>query len=112
MIDKQELIEWGSALLVVVCGALAGHYASLGMSPVQMAGAAVAVLGSVTVAVAVRVWPVPAKVEARSRDWGKRLRNWSASCSRATLSFIRCSTLTPSHSVSALASSLLFMRRM
>jgi hypothetical protein len=38
----------------------------MGMTPVQWAGAATAVLGSVTVAVAVRVW-TPAK--AAQRDY-------------------------------------------
>lgn len=58
MITTREITEWGSALMVVVCGGMAGHYAAAGMSAVQWAGAAVAVLGSVTVAVAVRIWPV------------------------------------------------------
>ena len=57
MFSSKELAEWGSALLVFASGGMAGHYASLGMTPVQWAGAAAAVLGSVTVAVAVRVWP-------------------------------------------------------
>jgi hypothetical protein len=61
MITSKELAEWGSALMVFTSGALAGHYASIGMSPVQWAGAAAAVLGSVTVAVVVRVWPAKAK---------------------------------------------------
>lgn len=53
----KDLIEWGSAGLVFLSGAMTGHYAAIGMNPVQWAGAAAAVLGSVTVAVAVRVWP-------------------------------------------------------
>jgi hypothetical protein len=69
MITTKELAEWGSALLVFASGGMAGHYASLGMTPVQWAGAAAAVLGSVTVAVAVRVWPSPVKAKAqRQRD--------------------------------------------
>jgi hypothetical protein len=69
MITSKELAEWGSALLVFASGGMAGHYASLGMTPVQWAGAAAAVLGSVTVAVAVRVWPAPIKVKPeRQRD--------------------------------------------
>ncbi len=58
MITTREITEWGSALMVVISGGMAGHYAAAGMTPVQWAGAAVAVLGSVTVAVAVRIWPV------------------------------------------------------
>lgn len=67
MITTKELIEYASAGLVFVCGALAGHYAAEGMSAIQWAGALTAVLGSVTVAVAVRVWASPAKAE-RQRD--------------------------------------------
>jgi hypothetical protein len=64
MITSKELIDWATASLVVLCGALAGHYAAVGMTPVQWAGAAASVLGSVTVAVAVRVW-TPAKAPQR-----------------------------------------------
>lgn len=67
-ITKKQLAEWGSAGLVLLAGATAGHYAALGMNLVQWAGAAAAVLGSVTVAVAVRVWPAPQKAEAKGRD--------------------------------------------
>lgn len=56
-ISKKDLIEWSSAGLVFFSGATAGHYAAVGMDTVQWAGAAAAVLGSVTLAVAVRVWP-------------------------------------------------------
>ena len=56
-ITRKDLIEWGSACLVFLSGAMTGHYAAIGMNAVQWAGAAAAVLGSVTVAVAVRVWP-------------------------------------------------------
>lgn len=65
-ITTKELIEYASAGLVFACGGLAGHYAADGMTLVQWAGAVTAVLGSVTVAVAVRVW-TPAKAE-RQRD--------------------------------------------
>ncbi|HEY2356435.1 MAG TPA: hypothetical protein VGH86_03230 [Phenylobacterium sp.] len=64
MIKSKELIDWASASLVVISGGLAGHYAAVGMNAVQWAGAATAVLGSVTVAVAVRVW-TPAKAKAQ-----------------------------------------------
>jgi hypothetical protein len=65
-ITRKDLIEWGSACLVFLSGAMTGHYAAIGMNPVQWSGAAAAVLGSVTVAVAVRVWPpksTPVKAE-------------------------------------------------
>nr|MEA2796991.1 hypothetical protein [Phenylobacterium sp.] len=67
MITSKELVDWASAALVVICGGLAGHYAAMGMTPVQWAGAATSVLGSVTVAVAVRIW-MPAKAKAPQRD--------------------------------------------
>lgn len=69
-ITKQLVAEWGSAGLVLLSGATAGHFAATGMNLVQWAGAAAAVLGSITVAVAVRVWPAPQKVEAgaKTRD--------------------------------------------
>lgn len=70
MLFKQEGAEWASAILVFICGAAAGHHAQLGMNAVQWAGAVTAVLGSVTVAVAVRIWPAKVKVETAkvSRD--------------------------------------------
>jgi hypothetical protein len=64
MFTLKELVDWATVALVITSGGLAGHYASIGMTPVQWAGAAVAVLGSVTVAVAVRVWPVAQKAKA------------------------------------------------
>jgi hypothetical protein len=64
MLTTKELIDWGTASLVVICGGLAGHYAAEGMTAIQWAGAACAVLGSVTAAVAVRIWPVEAKAKA------------------------------------------------
>jgi hypothetical protein len=56
-ITRKDAVEWSTAVLVFVSGATTGHYAAQGMNAVQWAGAAVAVLGSVAVAVAVRVWP-------------------------------------------------------
>jgi hypothetical protein len=68
MFSSKEADEWGSAILVLASGALVGHYAALGMTPVQWAGAAVAVLGSLTVAAAVRLWPAKAKASGSRRD--------------------------------------------
>ena len=59
-ITRKDLIDWGSACLVFLSGAMTGHYAAIGMNSVQWAGSITAVLGSVTVAVAVRVWPTAA----------------------------------------------------
>ncbi len=64
MFSLKDVIDWASVALVVASGGLAGHYASEGMNGVQWAGAITAVLGSVTVAVAVRVWPSPQKARA------------------------------------------------
>lgn len=49
--------EWGSAALVFLVSATVGRCAAEGMNSLQWFGALVAVLGSITVAVAVRVWP-------------------------------------------------------
>lgn len=69
MINWTELGEWATAFMVVISGALAGHYAAEGMTAVQWAGALCAVLGSVTLAVGVRIWPAPQKAKAqRVRD--------------------------------------------
>lgn len=62
MITSKDFAEYGSAAMVFISGAMTGHYAASGMNTVQWAGAAVAILGSVTVAVAVRLWPAPEKV--------------------------------------------------
>ena len=68
MITLKELADWASASLVITSAGLAGHYAATGMTAVQWAGAVSAVLGSVTVAVSVRVWPVGAKAKAPQRQ--------------------------------------------
>ncbi|WP_374572674.1 hypothetical protein [Phenylobacterium sp.] len=65
---SQDAAEWASATLVFVCGASAGHFAQQGMSLTQWAGALAAVLGSITVAVAVRVWPAEARTQDANRD--------------------------------------------
>ena len=62
---RRDLVDWSSALLVFVSGAMTGHYAATGMNFVQAMGAAVAITGSVAVAVAVRVWPMTDAVKAR-----------------------------------------------
>jgi hypothetical protein len=55
--------EWASAAAVFVVSMIVGRMAADGMNLVQWAGAATAVLGSITVAVAVRVW-TPEKRQA------------------------------------------------
>ena len=54
-----------AAMLVMVIGSVVGAYASHGMSPVQWAGAATAVLSSIAVAVIVHRWPAKAGATAR-----------------------------------------------
>jgi hypothetical protein len=57
--------EYGSAALVFVSAAVVGHEAAVGMNQTQWLGGAVAVLGSISVAVMVHVWPAkPRKAEA------------------------------------------------
>ena len=60
--------EWASGALVFLVAALAGRCAAQGMNTLQWAGALTAVLGSITVAVAVRVWPDAPGVSARNDD--------------------------------------------
>lgn len=64
--NTKDFVDWITIALVVMSGALTGHYASEGMTAVQWAGAAAAVLGSITVAVAVRVWPAQVKAKAKA----------------------------------------------
>ena len=59
------IAEWGSALLVVVAAWIVGRYAADGLTPMQWACGAFAILGSIGVAVMVRVWPAPARSAAR-----------------------------------------------
>jgi hypothetical protein len=61
LLKSPQAAQWGSALLVVLASAVVGHEAAQGMDPQQWACAAFAVLGSVSVAVMVRVWPAPSK---------------------------------------------------
>lgn len=61
--------EWGSAALVFLVSATVGRFAAEGMNSLQWFGALVAVLGSITVAVAVRVWPnQPARAKLTKED--------------------------------------------
>ena len=60
--------QWASASLVFISAALAGRYAAEGMNLLQWTGAAAAVLGSITVAVAVRLQPIAEKAKTPPRD--------------------------------------------
>ena len=57
LLKSAQAAEWGSALLVILASSIVGHEAAQGMDAGQWACAAFAVLGSVSVAVMVRVWP-------------------------------------------------------
>ena len=54
--SSRDVALWGSAALVFLVSMIAGRYASQGMNLIQWLGAATSVLGSITIAVAVRVW--------------------------------------------------------
>jgi hypothetical protein len=51
------VLEWGSIALVFVSGATVGEQARHGLNQMQMMGAAAAILGSIAVAVMVRMKP-------------------------------------------------------
>ena len=57
LIDSGKALEWATAILAFVAPMTMGAYAAQGMNAVQWAGAAAAILGSITLAVLVRVWP-------------------------------------------------------
>ncbi len=46
-----------SAALVYATGSILGAYAARGLTPLQWGGGAIAVIGSILVAVLVRTWP-------------------------------------------------------
>lgn len=56
VLSSRNFALWGSASLVFLVSLIVGHYAAQGMNLIQWLGAATSVLGSITVAVAVRVW--------------------------------------------------------
>jgi hypothetical protein len=55
--------EVGSALLVILASWIVGRYAADGLTPHQWACGIFAILGSISVAVMVRVWPAPQRAE-------------------------------------------------
>ncbi len=68
-IQTAGFAEYGSAALVFVTAAIIGHEAAVGMDQSQWLAAAVSILGSVSVAVMVHVWPPKAKAAIqKSRD--------------------------------------------
>ncbi len=68
-IQTAGFAEYGSAALVFVTAAIIGHEAATGMTQGQWLAAAISVLGSISVAVMVHVWPAKAKAAVqKSRD--------------------------------------------
>jgi hypothetical protein len=67
-IQRVGIAAYGSAALVFISAAVVGHEAAVGMNQTQWLGAAIAVLGSISVAVMVHVWPAkPSKAAQKSR---------------------------------------------
>ena len=60
--------EWSTGALVFVSGAVVGHQAQLGLSPVQWTGGVAAVLGSIALAVMVRAWPAASRSRIEGRQ--------------------------------------------
>ena len=68
-IQTAGISEYGSAALVFVTAAVVGHEAAVGMNTSQWLAASVSILGSISVAVMVHMWPAKAKaVIQKSRD--------------------------------------------
>ena len=59
------LAEYGSAALVFVTAAIVGHEAAVGMNQSQWLAASVSILGSISVAVMVHMWPAKSKAVVR-----------------------------------------------
>jgi hypothetical protein len=67
LLRSPAVAQYGSALLVFVTAAIVGHQAAVGMNVVQWTGAAVSILGSISVAVMVHVWPEEKKAPAADK---------------------------------------------
>lgn len=65
--NREKTEKLGSLFLAVFSTGLAAQLATDGMAPGQWAGATAAVLGSIAVAAAVRLWPRPQLAEAAVR---------------------------------------------
>jgi len=65
--SRDRIEKLGTLFLAVFSTALAAQLVSTGIlaAPIQWVGALTAVLGSITIAVLVRLWPQPAPAEAR-----------------------------------------------
>ena len=68
-IQTAGLAEYGSAALVFVTAAIIGHEAAVGMTQNQWLASAVSILGAISVAVMVHMWPnKPKAAVQKSRD--------------------------------------------
>lgn len=67
-LQSEEAAKLASVALVILTSGLAGQFAAHGMNLIQWLGAILAVLGSVTLAVMIRVWPSPARASNRRQD--------------------------------------------
>ncbi len=67
LLNSPTLAQFGSAALVFATAAIVGHEAAIGMTTTQWIGAAVSVLGSISVAVMVHVWPEKQKAAANDK---------------------------------------------
>jgi hypothetical protein len=67
ILTSPQAVEWSTAALVFVSGALVGREASVGMSAIQWTGGVAAVLGSVVLAVMVRAWPARPQAQPARR---------------------------------------------
>ncbi len=64
---REKIEKLGSLFTAVFSTGLALQLASVGMEPRQWLGAALAVSGSLGLALAVRAWPHPVEAPARAR---------------------------------------------
>jgi hypothetical protein len=62
LLSSPRFAEIGSALLVVIASWIVGRYAAQGLSPIQWACGIFAIMGSISVAIMVRLWPAPVRV--------------------------------------------------
>ena len=64
-LKSEDAAKLASVALVILTSGLAGQFAAHGMNLIQWLGAILAVLGSVSLAVMIRVWPAPARNPSR-----------------------------------------------
>jgi uncharacterized membrane protein YccC len=67
VMSRDRIEKLGTLFLAVFTTALTAQLVSTGMfeAPIQWLGAVIAVLGSITIAVLVRIWPQPERAKVR-----------------------------------------------